>query len=115
MRQYREWFVGGPLDGQDKREEFPDIPTWGEIRATESLGDIETLDSPESRPLNMEWCYRQDRFTFGGLVIPFWTDHRLIANQVIGMRLAEIIMEPHEYEEPHENGRQQTETEGAPQ
>lgn len=97
MMRFREYFIGGPLDGKDKLTEFPDIPEWGIIRSMEITGDaIVTYEGSEIRALNIEWIYRQERFQFGGQSIPFWVDNRLISREVIAFRLAELIMEPHQ-------------------
>lgn len=110
MNEYRQYIIGGPLDGKQKGEEFPDIPDWGVIRSIEFTGDeLGTYDSTETRPLNIEWNYRQDRFTFGGITVYFWTDHRLVSREIIAMHLAELIMAPHLITTP------QKETEGTPQ
>lgn len=96
MNKYREYFIGGPLDGRDKAGEFPRIPEWGMVRAIDFTGEaIVTHDDNVIRELNIEWSYSRDYFVFGGLRVPFWTDSRYMSREMISCRLAELIMEPH--------------------
>lgn len=101
MKQYAEYFIGGPMDGREKTKEFPSTPEWGVVRSIQFTGDVLTIfNSTEEYPMDIEWDYRQGKFVFGGIVIKFWTDARLISREVIACRLAELIMEPHEKQEP---------------
>lgn len=97
MNKYPEWFVGGPLDGKDKTVEYSTIPNWSVVRAVDfrsySFG-IDVLFSTEQT----EWLYRMDKFTFGALVIPFWTDWRFMSREIIATRLGELVMAPHKKE-----------------
>lgn len=96
MIRYKEYFIGGPMDGRDKTGEFPRIPEWGAVKATDFTGDaIITHDDQVIRPLNIEWTYVQDHFVFGGIRVPFWTDYRYMSREVVSCRLAELIMAPH--------------------
>lgn len=100
MKQYAEYFIGGPMDGREKTKEFPSTPEWGVVRAIDFLGDPPQYEDLAVQPMDIEWDYRQGKFVFGGIVIKFWTDARLISREVIACRLAELIMEPHEKQEP---------------
>lgn len=96
MNQYTEFFIGGPMDGEDKTETYPKIPEWSMIRAIEYTGDaIVTSDNSSIRELNIEWNYQRDYFVLGGIRVPFWTDYRYMARELVSCRLAELIMEPH--------------------
>lgn len=95
MKQYAEYFIGGPMDGREKTKEFPSTPEWGVVRAIDFLGDPPQYEDLAVQPMDIEWDYRQGKFVFGGIVIKFWTDARLISREVIACRLAELIMAPH--------------------
>ncbi len=96
MNRYKEYFIGGPLDGKDKAAEFPKVPEWGIVEAIEFTGE-ETVTYGNIDPVSLgtRWQYRQDSFTFGGIRVPFWTDHRYMSRELITCRLAELILDPH--------------------
>lgn len=96
MNSFREYFIGGPLDGKEKLASFPNIPEWGIVAAMEVTGDaIVTHEGNGIRSLDIEWHYKREGFQFGGLYIPFWTDHRFMSRELITFRLAELLMAPH--------------------
>lgn len=106
MNRYREYFIGGPLDGRDKTTEFPNISEWGVVQAIEFTGE-ETITHDGTDPISLDirWEYHQDRFTFGGIRVAFWTDRRYTSRELIMCRLAELILAPHvitESETPNE-------------
>lgn len=114
MNRFREYFIGGPLDGKDKLTEYPDAPDWSTIRSVDFTGDaIVTHEGNTIRELNIEWNYTQDHFMFGGTRVQFWTDHRMISKEVITFRLAELIMEPHQVPNTESNPQTETERESA--
>lgn len=101
MKMYPEWFIGGPLDGKDKTVEFPGA--YFGIRCDEIWTAEEYAKDPNMDPdlvgeVKTEWLYTPQRFVFGGLVIQFWADFRLMSRELISLRLAELVMAPHEKE-----------------
>lgn len=108
MNEYRQYIIGGPLDGKDATEEFPSLP-FG-IRADERWTADECANDPDLvGEIKNSWLYMPHRFTFGGIVIQYWADERLMSREVIALRVAELVFAPHLITTP------QKETEGAPQ
>ena len=98
MKTYPEYFIGGPLDGQDKTERFPDIPEWEAVRCTERTGmEIHTTDSyAPIAAVDYTWHYYCHRITLGGIVLKYWYDSRMLSRQVVALRFWELILKPHE-------------------
>lgn len=93
MHTYPQWFIGGPLDGKNKTDEFPTVPDWSYVKAMEYT---DGPDLPAWAPNNsIEWIYRMDKLTLGTVTVPFWTDRRLLPHALIATRLGELIMAPH--------------------
>lgn len=100
MDRYPEWFIGGPLDGQDKHDLYPDEPDYSHIRYRETYTVEDCADDPELSPdligdVKQEWRYTMERLTLGAVVVPFWVDRRLTSRELISTRLGELIMAPH--------------------
>lgn len=98
MNQYREFFIGGPFDGMDKTEEFSTISfgiRFDELWTHEDYERNPGMDPELVGTVKTEWLYTPQRFTFGGIVIQFWADMRLMPREMVSLRLAELIMEPH--------------------
>jgi hypothetical protein len=113
MNRYREYIIGGPMDGKDALDEFPHGVPFG-IRCDEHWTREDYEADPAMDPeligqVKNSWLYMPHRFTLGGIVIQFWSDERLMSREVIALRVAELIFAPHMITTP------QTETEGAPQ
>lgn len=84
MKRYPEWFLGGPLDGQDKAETHPHKNDWSTIEVDD--GTI--------------WTYSRYVFRFGDVEVPIWRDQRLTSREIALCRLGEILLAPHEKREP---------------
>lgn len=100
--RYPEWFIGGPMDGEDKTETFPHIPEWSAIQAPQFMKLIQSGDDVSWSDPMYAWMYRRQTFTLGAVLVPFWTDDRLISREEIASRLGELIMAPHVKEEIQE-------------
>jgi len=92
MSKYPEWFIGGPLHGKNKSE-YSHCPDWHVINA-------DSIDAGPGIPTQVAtWRYRRDTFRLGTVIVPFWTDKRMIAHEQIASLLGEIIMAPHALKE----------------
>lgn len=103
MKQYPEFFIGGPLDGQDKRDRFPSLPEWMPIEcdASEETAEIHTVDTKTPIAVPMwKWVYHAHVVRLGGVVLRYWADDRLMSKEVIKLRFWELILSPHEIKVP---------------
>lgn len=107
MAKYPEWFIGGPLDGDDKTKTFPNIPDWsvvnGPMLTTLKVGETISWTDPQYM-----WAYRREMFHLGTVCVYFWTDNRLISREEVASRLGELIMKPHEITEPEPEPQTET-------
>jgi len=97
MQVYPQWFIGGPLDGKDKETEYPTVPDWSCIRAAEYRDNSD--DPVWYSSDRIDWLYHMDKLTLGAVIVPFWTDRRLMPHVLIATRLGELIMAPHAKED----------------
>lgn len=91
MTKYPEWFIGGPLHGEDKLVRFPDaygMVLWIEY-AHSWTHDHEFIIS------KLKWQYQRRTFCMGSVVIRIWVDEYLSELEATTL-LGELIMKPHE-------------------
>lgn len=93
MKTYPEYFIGGPLDGQDKLTLCPDVPEWEAVRWMEEPG-IETV-APIAND-GYAWHYYCHKIRLGGVVLKYWYDGRILSRQIVALRFWELILKPHE-------------------
>ncbi len=98
MKRYPEYFIGGPLDGQDKNERFPSLPEWEavKIKGVDTGLEIHAIES--GTPIEVdewEWHYYCHRIRLGGTVVKYWYDSRLLSREVVALRFWELILSPH--------------------
>lgn len=125
MKRLPEYMIGGPLHGR-KRDEFPNPHWYGGYEARVGMTEIQCEDSshkphhipegesiPEccpgrnssiwgrsAREYTDRWVYVRQTFYIGGRGIHFWTDISRNARQVIASMLADVLLAPHETDEP---------------
>lgn len=80
MTEFREYFIGGPLNGKDKREEYPDVADTVAIRYTD--GEV---TYSYGRMIVMVFDYH----------VPVWIDARYGSPELDRLRIAEMFMAPH--------------------
>lgn len=98
MNLYREYFIGGPLHGQDRRERFPEHPEWHPIRVDDTENGMEVYADGGLLPIHIlygMWNYYPQTHWLGGQKVVLWTDAAKISREVIALAFWEIILEPH--------------------
>lgn len=98
MKKHAEYFIGGPMDGEEKTKKYPRVPDWGIVEAVQfGLDEYKVPGSPEiTNTIETRWHYRREHFTFGGIPVYFWTDTRYMSREMVNGRLAEVLMAPHD-------------------
>lgn len=86
MKLIPEWFIGGPLHGEDRRKVFP----------RDQFGPFKVPPEPGKGDGNPFWYHRQ-RFTIGNRVIVFWWGYDT-SQEVAASMLADLLLAPHEFE-----------------
>lgn len=99
MKTYPQFFIGGPLDGQNKEDRFPSHPEWMPIvcDASEETAEIHVAES--YAPISVvewRWNYHAHTVRLGGVTLVYWADDRLMSREVIKLRFWELILKPHE-------------------
>jgi len=103
MKRYPEYFIGGPLDGQDKAERFPSHPEWMPIVCDASEESYEIHVAESRTPIAVigwKWSYYPRTVRLGGMVLTYWADERLMSHEVVALRFWELILKPHEIKVP---------------
>lgn len=89
MPQLPEWFVSGPLHGQNRRDTHP-----------------YTGIGYEWLPINVDrFTYHVQRFYIGNRVIVFWWGFDT-SREIAASLLADLLLAPHENTEPNSTHRQ---------
>jgi hypothetical protein len=103
MKRYPQFFIGGPLDGQDKQDRFPMHPEWMPIvcDASEETHEIHVAESVTPIAIvGWKWSYHAHTVRLGGMILLYWADDRLMSREVIKLRFWELILKPHEIKVP---------------
>ncbi len=87
-----EWFIGGPLHGEDKLTRFPRVTTH-EIRYPH-FEDFDAADPFNERATVTEYCYGRTKFAIGRTELTIWVLYGMDRLDA-GDRLAEILLAPH--------------------
>ena len=84
-----EWFIGGPLHGDNKLTTCPDNGSH-EVRTVQYNHGGQLDDSP----VHTEYSYRRTRFALGRTTLTLWVLYGM-EHLDVGDRLAEILLAPH--------------------